>query len=436
MGLVACDADPDGSGDPALEVTVSPEDCASQGHAATFLGSDPYSAWNRTWTVHRVRITRPDGARTYAQFIPSDRPGPRPLVVHTMPYAGIDWTGEALDQRWAATAPEPGGYLDVDGPGFDGVTRIGYRLTPVAAAGEEALPHLLNDAAVLLVYGRFYAGGSVRDDVDDMRAGMWLTAELPGVDRARIGTFGASWGGFESLQAGAHGDARAPARVTVALFPPVDFTTWGVHAVTRAEPARGALAPYVRRLYADIGGPPPSASYRGLRAVDLCAGLPADTLVLHDEIDNLVPVTESRRLIDTCGADAVWWPRATMPDAGAVTHGPLTDEPLLPSVYLYAWSYLHLRLARPDELVLEVFGASALAQHLASIRDAQRRGQDVSFAAPRLRELCDLRLYLLDVEHDRVSTGAATLGSAVNAVWGTAYTEATIADAIAGGLPP
>ncbi len=59
--------------------------------------------------------------------------------------------------------------------------------------------HLWNDASVLVVFGRFYAGGSVRDDVADMAAGMWLAAELPSTDRTRIGLWGGSWGGFEAL---------------------------------------------------------------------------------------------------------------------------------------------------------------------------------------------------------------------------------------------
>ena len=186
------------------------------------------------------------------------------------------------------------------------------------------------------MYGRFYAGGDVRDDVADMAAGMAFVAERPEVDPARVGVFGGSWGGFEALYAAAHADPRRPATVVSAMFPPTDFAGMYDHATTRTGAARDFMVPYVRRIVAATGGPPATGDYAGLRATDLCAGLPADTLLLHDEHDNLVPLAQSQAVATGCGAALVTWPRTGAIDPAAVSHGPLlTDEPYviaMPSV--------------------------------------------------------------------------------------------------------
>lgn len=437
--VAGCGGDDDGVAEPDAgdaDATVAPD--AAPGHTAELLGTGTHTIGDRTFAVERWRIHRPDGGRTYALWIPRDVAGAGPAVVQTMPYDGIDWTGEALDERWAGATPGADGrYLDVDGPGFDGDDLIAYAPLSLPAAAEQANLHLLNGASTLLVFGRFYAGGSVRDDVADMVAGMWLLAEQPEVDPARVGTFGGSWGGFEALYAAAYGDRRVAPAAAVALYPPVDFATWVDHALTRADPTRTALEPYVRRIYAATGGhPDDGGDYDGLRAAALCDGLPAATLVLHDDVDNLVPIAQSEALIATCGGDAVYWRRAEAPDPSVATHGPLLAEPGLPSAYLYAWAYLHLRLAGPDDVVLAMYVDDALVAHLATVRDGQARGEDVGFAAPRLIELCDPRLYVLEAESMELIAGAEVVARAVNATWGTTYTAATVAAALAGGLPP
>jgi dienelactone hydrolase len=437
--LAACSddapaADPDGGADARGLDAAGPDAGA---YRAETLATTTYADGDRTWSVTLARIHRPDGGRTYVQWIPSDKPGPRPVVVATMPYAGIAWTGEAVDTRWAALPA--GQHPDVDGPGYDGRSQIVYEPTTVDGASDTAKLHLLNDLSALLVYGRFYAGGSVGDDVADMRAGMWFVAEQAGVDRARIGTFGGSWGGFEALYAAAGADPRAPAAVAVAIYPPSDFATWVEHARSRTQPVRDFLEPYLRRIYATTGGPPdaPDADYGGLRLADLCPTLPTDTLVLHDDLDNLVPIAQSQALGARCGADAVYWPRAGAPDPGAGTHGPLGEEPGYASYLTYAVAYLHLRLAPPSQVVVGLAAKDAMIAHLTLVRAAAATGRDVSWAAPRLRELCDPRLYLYDLSAMPIGvrTGAAVVADAVNAVWGTSYTEATIAAALAGGLP-
>jgi len=422
--LAACLASPD----PVEEqATVAAEVIAPRaGYRYQILQTQRFTIDARSWNVILARVTRPDGGRTYVQWIPSDKPGPRPLVVSTDPYDGVAWSGEALDARWAAYQPEGNGlYLDRDGPGFDGTTTIAYyRKTPVQVA-EEMMPHLFNDFGALVVFGRYYAGGSVRDDVADMAAGMWFAAEQPQVDRTRVGIWGGSWGGFEALFAAQQADARAQPRAVAALYPPSDFADWVEHALTRTGAAKTALMPYVRRIYAATGGPPaqPGTDYRGLRAADLCAALP-ETLTLHDEHDNLVPVRESQALAATCGVNALYWPRSGPVDPAAVDHGPLIAEASPPSITLYSMVFLHLRLLSPEQpYLLEFYAPSALRDHLRTIYAAQLAGRNIDYVIPRLHELMDPRVYLIDlatcgasgcgVEH-----GIDVVARTIDEIWG------------------
>ncbi|MCA9679448.1 MAG: hypothetical protein H6709_07060 [Kofleriaceae bacterium] len=408
---------------------------AASGYRAEVVRHETFTRDDRSFPVELVRVTRPDGARTYLEWIRSDRPGPRAVVVSTDPYGGIDWTGEEVDERWAA---HPAGtYEDVDGPGYDGSAQVVYYPTSWTDAADQEYVHLLDDFSVLRVHGRFYAGGTVVDDVEDMKAGMWFLAEQPAdaVDHGRVGVYGGSWGGFESLYASAYGDRRVAPVVTVALYPPHDFAAWSTFNEGRAEPAYGATEGHRRRIYAVTGGPPPTGDFTGLTTEGLCAGLPAATLVLHDEADNLVPIAQSEHLVATCGADVVYWRRATGAAPGDASHGPLLDEPGLPSVTTYGLTYLHRRLAAADQPLIEVYVPTALIAHLTTVRDAQLRGADVAFAAPRLRELCDPRVYLLDLTTGTLPPGADAVAAAVDQVWGTTYTGATIDAALAAGLP-
>lgn len=432
-----CGDSPSSDGVDATASLDAPAD-ATFTYTADLLGSSTFTEDGRAWTESRYRVHRPDGRVTYVQWIPSDKPGPRPAVVATMPYAGIDWTGEALDARWAGYPPSASGqYLDVDGPAYDGTGMIVYDRAPIARAIDESRLHRLNDSHVLLVYGRYYAGGDVRDDVADMTAGMAFLADRPSIDPARVGVFGGSWGGFEALYAAAHADPRLPATVVSAMYPPSDFVGMYEHATAVTGAAHDFMVPYVRRIAAATGGPPATGNYAGLRTADLCGHLPAATLLLHDEHDNLVPVAQSKQLATTCGTQLLLWPRTGAVDPAAVSHGPLLDS-AFPAVYTYAAAYLALALAPPDQtVVIGVVNPASLRDHLDLVHAAQSAGRDVTAVLPRLRELSDPRLYLLDLAAmpNVTRTGAEVVATAVNAVWHTTFTAATIRAGLATALP-
>jgi hypothetical protein len=229
----------------------------------------------------------------------------------------------------------------------------------------------------------------------------------------------------------------------VAAFPVSDWSTEADHMATRTAPAVTFLTTYLHRLYLTTGGPPEQAGtdYSGLRVGDTCAHLPIATLALHDEGDNLVPVGETRTLVATCGVTALYWDRATPPDPGAPSHGALTLEPGVPSYATFALTYLALHLLAPDQPgLLMAYTPAAMTQQLQTAHAAQVAGRDIAFEAPRLLELADPRVGLLSSDDCTatscpVHTGASVVAGLVNAVWGTSFTEQTIAAGLAHGMP-
>jgi hypothetical protein len=403
-------------------------------YRAVELAAEPYTTSDRSWTIHLVRIDRPDGGTTYVEYIPSDTAGARPAMVMTEPYVGIDWTGDPIDDRWATQPTHADGmYLDVDGPGYTGVEQISYTHETAAQLANDNTLELLDGFAVVMVFGRYYAGGTMREYVADMAAGMWFVAEQPAIDKTRVGIYGASLGGFEALWSAVTADPRAVPSAVVVAFPVSDWATEAAHMGSRAEPAKSFLTSYLHRLGTDT---------TGLRVTDVCAHLPEATLVLHDEGDNLVPIAESETLVATCGVTPVYWDRAAPPDPGLASHGLLTVEPGVPSYATFALAYLALHLRAPDQSgVLMAYTPASLTAQLETAHAAQLAGRAIEFEAPRLIELADPRLGLLSSDACTPAscparTGAAVVAELVNQVWGTSFTDQTIVAGLAGGMPP
>jgi hypothetical protein len=180
-------------------VSVDSGTDSAAGYRWTVKQQVSFSTSNRTFSSQLIAISRGTDPVTYVHFIASDKAGPRPTVVLTEPYASVAFSEEEVDLRWAQyflarNNPLPGQtsflHPDVDGPAASAAIEIFYEHRSVVAAQQLATPHLLNDFAVVMVYGKFYAGGSVTQDIADMRAGMWLVAELPEVDAGRVGIMG------------------------------------------------------------------------------------------------------------------------------------------------------------------------------------------------------------------------------------------------------
>lgn len=407
--------------------------------------------------VELIRAHRPDGERSYLLYVHalSTDGGVAPVVIANQPYDGIDWTNEPVDVKWATRGA--GTHADDDAPAYNGVDVAGYTPLTVESQVSGDAVHLLNGFAIVHAYGRFYAGGSVEDDIRDATAPYHFVLSRPTeLDLSRVGSFGGSWGGLMAI----FGAARAPAGLTlkslVPLTPPSDLA--GMHDwITTDGPAvfmppatfTSFFSPYRRRIEAatlvDGGVTTPQtapAAWSPYQHAAVCAGLRATqpqvkVLSPHDEWDTLVPVTQTRELVAACPdlVTPLYWPRDGDPSFTTLDHGPMGAEPGLPSVFTFAYLHLALELTREDQTALTAGVPAAIDSYL-TLLDAERdRGGDVSHALPTLRLLCHPRARYFDGVTMTIQDGAALLSGSVNRVLGASTTPQTVCAALQNALP-
>lgn len=391
-----------------------------------------------------LKIQVGTNAPAYAQWMPASLPdgGVTPVLLVTRPYDGIAWTGEEVDARWFSKGT--GLFPDVDSPNAPanpGVTS--YVPISVQREAEDTFIWRLHNVSVLAVYGRFYAGGSIQNDVDDMVAGLEFLAREPGVDTSRIGIFGGSWGGFEAVYGAAYAPVNATPKVGVALYPLTDFKS-EVDFVTRVMPTRytqpasltaneAFFAPYLRRIDATTGG----SDFSGFDLDAVTSRLRTPFLFVHDSYDTLVDVTQTERLVSSKPEliDALYLRHAAPPnwDMELTNHGSAVATyggGAVPFVVARLLKELH------DGPVIYVPFDASFLQLLAFARDQQRAGANYTELAARLRELIDPRVVLVNVVDNTQYAGRDGVALAVNLTWGTNFTAANIDAALASGLPP
>jgi fermentation-respiration switch protein FrsA (DUF1100 family) len=408
------------------------------------LGTRPFQVGDKALTIHLLKLPREDGHFTYAQWIPAPE-ATSGAVLSTEPYVGIDWSGDPIDTKWATLNPAPNGlFPDLEGPGGDAHLIVYDQKTPEESAND-ALIHLLNGLSVLQVYGRFYAGDSPEGEVLDMRAGLNFLSTQSNIDPSRIGVFGGSWGGMESIFAASQRPDDISIRAAVAMFPITDLPDWYEYVSTEL-PAIWPLdptallftEPYIGRLLRGDSWDPGVSS---MTHSQICGAISGDTevFIAQDDWDTLIPVRQSEELAALCPdkVQALFWRRPEPIDfnAAPLTHGPLLEEPVVPSVFTFTAAFLHSRLLPDAPFWLEIANRDALRQLFALLHDAQLRGEDTASAAIRLQELVDPRMFFFEQPSNETVSGAALLAPLINEEWGTSFTEQDIAAALADGLP-
>lgn len=394
-----------------------------------------------------LRLQKGTGPASYAQWFPPPDGGVRPVVVATKPYDGIDWTGEEVDARWAQQGE--GLHLDVDGPGpLDAsLPRSSISYTPLPPdKSEEHFLYSLHNFGTLLLYGRFYAGGDVQNDIDDMTLGFDFLAQAEHVDKKRVGIFGGSWGGFEALYGAAYARDDVKPAVGVGLSPLSDFER-EEQFVTVEMPAKYSFdssdqacatffEPYLRRMRATTeqrGG------FTGLRAQDLVARIKAPFLLLHDDWDTLVSFDQSSKLVELAPEvfKPLWFLHTGPPllwDTQLNGHGPLLQELYLGS-YAFLTSFLLRHLGDPDQPLYVAWDTNSVRRIFQTMHTLQRAGKDVRFFAKRLVELTDARIVAFDFAAGTQLKGAEAVARELNLEWNTSFSEANVAAGLAAGLP-
>ncbi len=392
-----------------------------------------------------LRLPTADGRETYAEWIPPLGTAPQAAVLMTMPYDGIDWTEREVDARWSKSCAAPPCLLpDVDGPGATSdVGSIAYSPLSPAGFAEQASVHLAQGAGVLGVFGRFYAGGSWWQYAQAMVAGLRFLGTDARVDATRIGTIGGSLGGYESFYAAAFAPPGLHPKAVVAYTPPVDLAgeeDWVLDqgpslakTAERKKQFQVFFDPYLRRAAVDVGGIGKAGDYRCFAPSYVVPKVEGDVLVVQDDWDLLVAPALARSLLGRLGSrgHALWYLHDAPPnvDALPLDHGPFDELPqgARPAVLTrdtFAVAFLHLRIGRGA--VYAPYHQPTLVAFLARLRDQSRAGIAQPGAAERLADLADPRVIFFEATTKATSPGPDSVATAVNAVWGTSLTAATV----------
>ena len=376
----------------------------------------------------------------YAMWIPPVGGEARPAVLMTCPYDYISWNGDSVPIGSERNVRD---YVD------------------------EASLFMLNNMGVLNVFERYYAGGSIRNDVDDTVAGYRFLNDSTGlVDKARIGTWGGSWGGFEALYGAAYssgGGGMVP-KAGVALFPLSDFNDEVAYIETAAGSVPNSIpditddtkrtqfqdffAPYLTRIRATTG-------WEAWTGAGLVSKLATPFIVVHDEWDTLVPFEQSRYLADNSTlVIPLFFYQDTQRDLNVLPygwgHGELreyaldgTPPPAAGVVYgissTLASAYLLTKLAAPDQAqVITGYDEAALADFISYVRTNKCGGKTVGWAAALLQNCADDRMVMVNMSGFAAAPGAEVIAGAFSAAnWGAAgYRNAAgVHDALGAGLP-
>lgn len=392
-----------GGGGDAAPAPASPAEVLSEG---VFLSVYPY---------RRLRLKTSDGRAAYAIWFAA--PGATatakaPAVLLSDPYAGIDWTGDAVDtEAFAEAGTEEFVMLpDRRGPSAGETMPIlaPYDYATIDNAGGFALPYLINGISALVVYQRFYAGGDLQDDIDDTLAGLAFLRTEPSVDSTRTGLWGSSYGGSLVLHAAAQAPAALKPAYGALSTPLVDYERFVPYVewltATNVDSGRVylRLQPFSRRAKAAAARRSDGLQSYGSAA--LVAGNSTKFLYIHDSFDTISPLYQATDVyFGTPGRHQVFvYPHQGEPldwktfDIGHAPVSPGFDEA---SALLFANSYLLTRLARsPNEVLVPVMPALDLSL-FAYLRSQQALGYSVQdFLLPRLIELSEPRVQLVRYE--------------------------------------
>lgn len=378
------------------------------------------------------------------------------------PYGGISWSDNATDQKWAA---QPGGvagaYLpDIDGPGYvPGLSQtIRYQIVPPDYNVAVWYPLVKNGIGILVVSGRFYSGENISSYADVLVKGLQFLSKEQRVDHSHVGIFGISLGGFEALYASGRAPANIAPQFGVAWAPPSDWEAQATYIKTTAPGAmtnvtqrqffQNFFEPYVRRIEAITNGMPgeTNSDFSKIKPASILANIKTHFLIFHDDWDILVPVAQSRSFVASMGnrAEALWFPHSTGIDYNNffLDHQQSSEGIVSTTGFLFAQSYfLNNLLPNPTSVPLYgLYTAADISKQFTYFRKQQLAGHDISTLVPRLIELCNPQLYLIETNSGPVRTGPEYVAYVMQTYWGvssSALNSSNVKSYLSShGLPP
>lgn len=255
-----------------------------------------------------LKVAFGSGSPTFIQWIPTTAGSASPTVLIYLQYDGINWTGLTVDVPWAARSA--GSYADSDAPYYNASTSAPisyYGTTSTTDSGSLGFIYSYNNMNVAIVFGRFYVGGDLQNDIDDAKNGIRFLHSQALVDKTKIGLFGNSWGGMALLHGAAQlGATKMPKAISV-LYPAADIkalNTLMQVTIPAAAPGNSAgfttfYEPYLRRINKSTEALAGQATRYDKYSLSALSGITSDLFVSHDAWDTIVPISVSNSLLST-----------------------------------------------------------------------------------------------------------------------------------------
>lgn len=356
--------------------------------------------------------------------------------MRTMPYALITWTGEEVDQNFADTQAQlPDGQEPLD---------------PDSQL-ETAYLHLVNGFGVLFVYGRFYQGGSIVNDVNDMIAGLKYLEQESLADNSRIAVTGFSWGGFEAVYGACCAPSSIKPLVGTACFPVTDMKKWYDYTgypedyITGQEKINeynSFFSPYLERIRAYTGGSSrnPDADFSWFNHDDLGRNLDTDFLIAHNSRDTLVPINLSKDFYQAHKdkISPLWFYHDSPVDfeTAPLSHDDLLAEGYtIPAWHTIAFLFMYKKLAGAGQNFAVVYQEEAMEGFIRYVKEYKQKGYDMEWAAARFLDFFDERAIFWKLDGPESRTGSELITTLINNTWGSSYTAAELEETLHKGLP-
>lgn len=320
------------------------------------------SSFKKEGKKYHYELLRLEGKNmpAYAVYYPNK--GAKEVVLVTMPYERIDWSGEEVDSHH-------------------------WKPHTIASATESANLSLMNGFGVLLVYARFYQGGDIDNDVEDISAGLNFLENRS----EKIGIYGGSWGGFEALYAATN--SRVKPIVGVAFYPPSDFEKWLNWTYQSEE--RDFWEPYQKR--AEAGS---KEGFSRWSHEYIAKNLETSFLVVHAKEDSLVPFEQSLELANkTEKIDRMWLRKKHT----RLSHGEPYHEEVIPMENMFSFVYLMSGLT--DRELLMLLDKKAIKNYIDDLKILKTEGEDIVWSRLIFEKFFKHNLKYYDIETEEIILG-------------------------------
>lgn len=394
---------------------------------STKLGQGTTSAdiLGNTYAYELYKLKLSSNEATFAQWIPAASGTQRPAVLLYLPYEGINWTGLGVDNFWDGLGT--GTYPDFNGPAYDSgsASRISYTSFAPQNAGASNYPFTYNDINILIVYGRFYAGGDLQNDVNDVLTGLEFLNQHPKVETSKIGFYASSWGALVGLYAIQQADSGKKPLAAALVSPVSDVSKMKTYiqtlipTYTADTTIQGQytnyLDPHLRRLdkaTESLTGQP--ERYDAYSHTALSTAPATQFFTLHDTWDTLAPATMTTDLMTALGNRSTDLKYFHLHDTAinfntfALEHYQATQKMKPEMTTPLAQTFLLNRLL-PTTAHRIFYNSAELNSLFTHTRDRKVAGGNSSFFTAVLNELCNDFLTMQDTTSSVATADGKTI---------------------------